>query len=93
MNELPDTGHLSFQVLEVWVAGLGWIRHLKVWRNDGQDGIPWDELQAIKQEALGPRCRAIEIYPPEHELVNETNLRHLWEVPDDLPLPNLWRAV
>ena len=92
MNALPTTGHLSFQVLEIWAPGLGWVRHLKVWRDEGQDGITWDELQAVKDEALEPNCRAIEVYPPAHELVNETNLRHLWEIPAHLPLPNLWRG-
>jgi len=92
MNALPDTGHLSFQVLEICVLGLGWIRHLKVWRIDGQDGITWDELQTVKDEALGPGVQAVEVYPPAYELVNDVNLRHLWEIPAHIPLPNLWRG-
>ena len=91
MSAPPDTSHLSYQVLDTCVPGLGWIRHLKVWRVDGRDGIAWDELQAVKDEALGPHCRVVEIYPPAHEVVNEVHLRHLWEIPIHVALPNLWR--
>jgi hypothetical protein len=56
-----------------------------------QDGIPWDDLQEIKNEVAGRDERAIEIYPAADELVNEANIRHLWVVPWDFPLPNLRR--
>jgi hypothetical protein len=86
-----ETDHLNFQVLETLVPNLGWILHLKVWRVDNKDGITWDELQAIKDEALGSDTRAIEIYPPAYEVVDETNTRHLWAIPGHISLPNLWR--
>ncbi|MBU0491772.1 MAG: hypothetical protein KKA73_03360 [Chloroflexi bacterium] len=65
----------------------GTIRHLKVWRHDGRDGIPWDDLQAIKDEMLGEETLAIEVFPPADLLVNEVNTRHLWEVPDPGLIP------
>lgn len=71
------------QVLEV-TAPWGWSRHLKVQRVDGGDGITWDELQRIKDERLGPEATAVEFYPPAHRVVDELNMRHLWEVPQDL---------
>lgn len=83
--------HLTCQVLETQVPGWGWVRHLRVQRNDGNDGITWDELQAVKDEFLGADCQAVEIYPQADELVNETNLRHLWEVPAHIYMPNLFR--
>jgi hypothetical protein len=27
---------------------------------------------------------AVEIYPPAHRVVNELNMRHLWEIPEDV---------
>jgi hypothetical protein len=75
--------HLSVQVLEC-VAPWGWTRHVRVKRRDGKDGITWDELQAVKDEYLGPDAQAVEIYPAQHRLVDEVNMRHLWEVPDDM---------
>ena len=41
-------------------------------------GITWDELQEIKRLlGLGDKC-AVEIYPPEKDVVNVANMRHLW---------------
>lgn len=55
--------------------------HLKVSRIDGADGITWDELQRIKNEVWGEEQTAIEVFPPQGELVNDANIRHLWLVP------------
>lgn len=77
-----ETDNLRLQVLEMatpWNS-----RHLVVERHDGLDGITWDQLQAAKNEALGPDAVAIEIYPAADDVVNEVNRRHLWEVPDTL---------
>lgn len=45
-----------------------------------EDGIFWDDIQRIKNN-LGYRdyC-AIEIYPPERDLVNVANIRHVFVV-------------
>lgn len=83
--------HLRTQVLEIALPGWGFIRHLKVWREDEKSGISWDELQEVKDFVLGPEVMAIEIYPPRSEIVDEVNMRHLWEVPPGVPLPNLSR--
>lgn len=80
----PD---VTVQVLEV-IAPWGFTRHMKVQRTDGQDGISWDQLQSLKDLYLGPDVLAVEIYPPACELVNELNMRHLWEVPAGI-LPGL----
>lgn len=69
----------SAQVLETATVH-GFTRHLKVRRRDGKDGISWDTLQAIKDELLGEEVLAVEIYPPANQVVNEANIRHLWEV-------------
>ena len=57
---------------------------LRVQRDDEKSGISWDELQRLKDEHLGPDVLAVEIYPPAHRVVNELNMRHLWEVPQDV---------
>ena len=68
------------QVLDV-IAPWGLSQHLKVSRHDGRDGIPWEDLQRIKDDLLGMDVTAVEIYPPQHLVVNEANMRHLWTVP------------
>ena len=77
------------QVLDVNVPGWGWTVHLKVRRSDGKGGITWDELQAIKDEFAGPEAAAVEVYPAASDLVNEANIRHLWVVPEGIPIPNI----
>ncbi|MCC7414384.1 MAG: hypothetical protein IT495_22405 [Gammaproteobacteria bacterium] len=43
-----------------------------------QDGIEWDDLMRVKSECgFGDRW-AVECYPPESEVVNVANMRHLW---------------
>lgn len=71
--------------LSLWPSkdGIG-IRHLRVWRRDGKDGISWDVLQCIKNDTLGPEVLAVEVFPPHEQLVDSVNMRHLWEVPSDL---------
>lgn len=63
---------------------IGWVRHLKVKRLDGLDDIGWNDLQTIKNEVLGDDVLAIEFYPPLIDVVDECNVRHLWEIPPHL---------
>lgn len=51
---------------------------------DWDDGLTWDELIQIKREVGYRECWAYECYPPDGEIVNVANMRHLW-IPDDLP--------
>lgn len=83
IKEEPQTDLLdtyTWQVLEVF-APWGMTRHVKVQRRDSLDGISWDDLQRIKNEALGADVIAVEVFPAEDQVVNEVNMRHLWEVP------------
>ena len=40
--------------------------------------ITWDELQKIKREIGYGNRWAVECYPPESDVVNVANMRHLW---------------
>lgn len=46
-------------------------------RKNWKDGITWDELQRIKQECLGD-VWCVEVYPPEADVVDVSNMRHLF---------------
>lgn len=54
--------------------------HMRVRRLDGKDGITWDELQGLKNQHLGPDVLAVEVYPPEHAVKCDLNMRHLFAV-------------
>lgn len=53
------------------------------------DGITWDEVQRLKAEAGFPEAWAVEIYPPDAEVVNVANIRHVWIL--DAPPAYAWR--
>lgn len=53
------------------------------------EGITWEELQRVKSEiGFGDRD-AVEIYPPDQDVVNVANMRHIWLL--DHPLRFAWR--
>lgn len=49
------------------------------------DGITWDDLQRLKSETGRGDAWAIEIYPPDDEVVNDANMRHFWLL-DEAPV-------
>lgn len=49
------------------------------------DGISWDELQELKSQAGYGDREAVEIYPPDMDVVNVGSLRHLWVLPSRMP--------
>lgn len=56
-----------------------------------EDGITWDELQAIKNEVGYADRDALEVYPRAGDVVNVANIRHLWVMPR--PVDFAWRAA
>lgn len=61
--------------------------------NQGEylDGIVWDELQELKRQAGFSDCDAVEVFPPNKDLVNVANIRHLWIFTGPSPLEFIWR--
>jgi hypothetical protein len=53
-----------------------------------EDGLTWDELQAIKREVGFGEWYAVEVYPRDCDIVNDANMRHLWVMP--IPLTIGW---
>jgi hypothetical protein len=50
-----------------------------------KDGITWNELQELKKQAGFADCWAIEFFPPEDDVVNVANIRHVWLLDKLLP--------
>ncbi len=53
-------------------------------QNDGnwKEYITWDEIQRLKDEAgFGDRW-AVECYPPQREVINVANMRHIFLLPE-----------
>lgn len=45
----------------------------------------WPEMQRIKDEIAGPEATAVEVYPPQAEIVDHADMYHLWVLPAPLP--------
>lgn len=61
--------------------------HLSFKRNDRSAVRDWRHFQAIKNEVAGREREAIEIFPPESNLVDAANEYHLWVLPPDQMSP------
>lgn len=59
--------------------------HASIWpaAGVGQVQPTFHELQAMKDIAFGSGACAIEVFPPQRELVDGENQRHLWLVEYD----------
>lgn len=55
-----------------------------------KDEISWEELQEIKRTVGYGDQYAIEVYPPEKDIVNVANMRHLWVL--NTPLDIGWKS-
>lgn len=55
------------------------------------DNISWDELQQIKKEVGRGEFDAVELYPPDDDVVNVANMRHLWVLSGGERLNFMWR--
>lgn len=54
------------------------------------DGISWDELQELKRQVGLGDAMAVEVYPPDADIVNVANVRHLFVI-DAALAPFAWR--
>lgn len=45
----------------------------------------WWEAQRIKNELAGEAATAVEVYPPQGEVVDGADMYHLWVLPGPLP--------
>lgn len=82
-------------ILQVFDEG-GGVERLSVNRTviDGKefaDGITWDDLQRLKAECGRGHLAAVEVYPPDADVVNVASMRHLWVLPN--PPAFMWSAV
>lgn len=53
------------------------VRHLAI-TSLSQVRPSWPEMQRIKDEIAGPNATAVEVYPPQNEIVDDADMYHLW---------------
>lgn len=54
-----------------------------------RDGISWETMQRLKNEAGYSEHDAVELFPAAADEVNVANMRHLWVLAS--PVPFAWR--
>jgi len=64
--------------LRLSVNRTDWDEIQQRWKED----ISWDDLQRLKAEAGYDDMWAVEIFPPDTEVVNVANMRHVWLLPE-----------
>lgn len=68
------------------LTSLGRGRHLAI-RNTSNTEVTWSQKQRIKNELAGEHSQAVEIFPPQSELIDEAPMYHLWVIPEGAELP------
>lgn len=56
--------------------------HLSIRHNERKAVRDWRHFQRIKNELAGTEREAVEIFPPESQLVDTSNQYHLWVLPE-----------
>lgn len=57
-----------------------------------KEGISWDDLMEVKAQIGFSDHDAIEIYPKDSDVVNVTNMRHLFLIPEGVEIDCIWRC-
>lgn len=79
-----ENGHYAVMARDLQTEW-GRITHYFI-RNVGNTDIPWADKQIIKNKLAGYEKVAVEVFPPQAELVDEAGAYHLW-VLHDMKLP------
>jgi hypothetical protein len=77
-------------VFSVLDRHVGPVRHLAI-ASLSQIRPTWPEMQRIKNELAGADATAVEVYPPQLEVVDEAPMYHLWVLPQPLEF-GLWHV-
>lgn len=64
----------------------GMAQHAAI-RTASETELSWREKQRLKSTIFGPGFMAVEIMPPDADIVNGANMWHLWILPEGVGLP------
>jgi hypothetical protein len=77
-DEVWRSNRFAVQVFYESVTRLSVVRTMINKSGEWKDGITWDELQSIKNQCGFKNKVAVEVYPPDSEVMNVSNVRHLF---------------
>lgn len=88
-GDLRSCWHNNIYAIQVFARQTadGEALQLTINRHDNEEIEGWSDLQRIKNEVVGAHRVAIEIYPPESEVMDQANMRHLFVLPEGVEAP------
>jgi hypothetical protein len=81
------TNNIHMVIIKEVETPQGVVQHLHIQRLDRRPIHKWESLQQIKNEICGAQAEAVEIYPPQSEVVNSCHHYHLWVLPEGIKMP------
>ena len=79
-KEKAEIGLLELRVIGLTYKVRIYQDRLAIWRQDGKR-LTWEEVQEVKQMVWGDLI-AVEVYPPQSDVINKRHTRHLWSTHD-----------
>ena len=67
-------------------TSLGEVIHCSI-RTASNLEAPWRDKQRIKNELFGEQRVAVEVMPPEENLVDDADMYHIWVYPEGYKMP------
>jgi hypothetical protein len=85
-RKAAENGVFVVMIREIDTA---WGRVAHAWIRTASEApdITWAEKQRIKDELFGRERLAVEVFPPQSEMVDAANLYHIWVLPAGFALP------
>ena len=83
-----ESGFIVNELYRVLIARTGKYTHIRIRRLDDKPIISFQDIQDIKNEFIGKKKAAIQVFPKETDYINNTNTYHIffWE---NMDIPNL----
>ncbi len=94
-NQWPEEGRVD-SMIEVWISSrylaqvfsegndvfrISVNRTILDEHGQWQQNLSWDELMEVKRQIGRGESYAVEVLPPDADIVNVANMRHFWILP------------
>lgn len=79
---MNDQYQVSVRRMQSDTKGEPDLVHLSIKRIDRDPIRDWRDMQAIKNQLVGPECEGVELYPAQSRLVDTSNQYHIWVIDD-----------
>lgn len=82
-----ENGVFAALIRDIDAPTIGKVTHVAITIVGNATDLTWTERQRIKNELFGRERVAVEVMPPESELVDGANMYHMWVMPAGYVMP------